>query len=61
MVPNNYKGVNVRESAGQPACFVGVLVIHLVIASASPIDCSFDGFLSSLPYPPRPPNIHYIV
>ena len=52
MVPNNYKGVNVRESAGQPACFVGVLVIHLVIASASPIDCSFDGFLSSLPYPP---------
>ena len=49
-----------NKSAGLPAFFVDVLVIHIVIFCISPVDCSFDRFLFLLPYPPLiPPHIHY--
>ena len=37
------------KSAGLPACFVKVLVANAVVALASPMDCSLNRFLLSLP------------
>ena len=43
--PIKHRPKHLKKSARPTACFLDVLVIHLVIALASPIDCLFDRWL----------------